>query len=341
MKNCDPGGPPLLLALDFGGTKLSAAATYSGESEWVRLERELSPPGADADSDLRIALRLAGKVLAGCRPAAVGVSFGGPVWAETGVVKLSHHVPGWEGLPLAERLRAEFEAPVAIENDGIIAALGEHRYGAGRGCDSLLYLTVSTGVGGGLILNGRVWHGADGMAGHVGHLRLEPDGPPCVCGSRGCLESIAAGPAIAADARGRIQREPERAAMLLTLAGGEVSRLTARHVAEAAADGDQLARDVIERAATALGIGIGSAVNLLNPDLVLVGGGVSKAGRVLWDTMRKLARETAMPEVSLRLEPAGLGDDAPLWGAVALAEDAIGAGDARVPGAGPEGAGGS
>ncbi|MEX2536312.1 MAG: ROK family protein [Trueperaceae bacterium] len=312
-----------ILALDFGGTKLSAAAVTSGERQWLALERRLSPPAANAQSDYRIAVELAKAVLGDQAPAAIGVSFGGPVWANNGTVKLSHHVPGWEGVPLAERLRRDLRAPVAVENDGIIAALGEHRYGAGKGVASLLYITASTGVGGGLVLNGQIWHGADGMAGHIGHLRLEQDGPECVCGSRGCLESIAAGPAIAREARARIAADPQRGAAMLKAAGGEPAQLTALHVAQLAAAGDPLALALIERAATALGVGIGSAANLLNPSKIIVGGGVSKAGAALWDVMLRTARETAMPEVSLYIAPAGLGDDAPLWGAVALAQDLL------------------
>ncbi|HEX7005354.1 MAG TPA: ROK family protein [Trueperaceae bacterium] len=309
---------PLVLALDFGGTKISAAAVVAGERDWLDLRRALSPEGADADSDYRIATELAEEVLAGSAPAAVGVSFGGPVEAGSGTVKLSHHVPGWEGVALARELEARFGAGVRVENDGIAGALGEYRYGAGQGVNSLLYLTVSTGVGGGIVAGGEIWRGADGMAGHVGHLRLEPDGPECVCGSRGCLESIAAGPAIAREARWRIEREPERARALLELAGG-AANLTARHVAEAARGGDAMALELMERAGSALGIAIGSAANLLNPDAILVGGGVSKAGEPLWGPLLRRARETAMPEVSLDVRPAGLGDDAPLWGAAALA----------------------
>ena len=314
---------PLLLVLDFGGTKISAAALVAGEKEWLGLERRASPPGANAASDYATAIELAATWFAHDPPAAVGVSFGGPVWERSGTVKLSHHVPGWEGMPLADELRREFGAPVRVENDGIAGALGEYRFGDGRGVNSLLYLTVSTGVGGGIILNGEVWHGADGMAGHVGHLRLEPDGPECVCGSRGCLESIAAGPAIAREARERIARDPESATALLELVGGDPARLTAREVAQAAGDGDPLALSLMERAGTALGTGIGSAANLLNPDRVLVGGGVSKAGDPLWRPLLASARGTAMPEVSLDVRIAGLGDDAPLWGAAALAHDLL------------------
>lgn len=312
-----------ILALDFGGTKISAATFHRGAAQWESLERRLSPPGGNAQNDLRTALELSQEVLGEREPAAVGVSFGGPVWAESGTVRLSHHVPGWERMPLGRTLQDRFKVPVAVENDGIIAALGEYRYGAGGGAESLVYLTVSTGVGGGIILNGRIWRGSDGMAGHIGHLRLEPDGPPCVCGSRGCLESIAAGPSIAAEARRRIELHPERGRALLEAAGGDPHRLDAKAIAKAAAAGDELAHAVMRRAAWALGAGIGSAANLLNPNLFLVGGGVSKAGPVLWDEMRRVARETAMPEVSLELAPAGLGDDAPLWGAVALAAELL------------------
>lgn len=312
-----------ILALDFGGTKISAATVARGGNEWASLERRLSPRGGNAQSDMRTALELAEKVLGEREPGAVGVSFGGPVWAGSGIVRLSHHVPGWELMPLARTLQDHFGVPVAVENDGIIAALGEYRYGAGGGAECLVYLTVSTGVGGGIILNGRIWHGSDGMAGHIGHLRLEPDGPPCVCGSRGCLESIASGPSIAAEARRRIEIHPERGTALLEAASGDTSRLDAKTIARVAAAGDDLAHAVMRRAAWALGAGIGSAANLLNPTRFLVGGGVSKAGPVLWDEMRRVARETAMPEVSLELAPAGLGDDAPLWGAVALATDLL------------------
>ena len=143
----------MILALDFGGTKLSAAGWRAGES-FAALERHSKPPGADAAYDLRAMLELAESVMAGAAPEAVGVSFGGPVRAEVGVVRLSHHVPGWEELPLAARLGARYGVPVRIDNDANAAALGEYRYGAGRGCHSLLYLTVSTGVGGGWVLKG-------------------------------------------------------------------------------------------------------------------------------------------------------------------------------------------
>src|SRR5512136_1450038 len=149
----------LLLALDFGGTKHAAAVVAPGERNFQDCRRALSPPGADAGTDLEIMRSLAREVLGGERPLAIGVSFGGPVDATTGTVRLSHHVPGWENTPLRQILEAEFGVPVSVDNDANVAALGEYRFGAGTGCDSFLYITVSTGVGGGWILNGRPWRG--------------------------------------------------------------------------------------------------------------------------------------------------------------------------------------
>ena len=140
------------------------------------------------------------------RLVAIGVSFGGPVDAARGLVRLSHHVPGWEEIPLADQLQAELGVPAAVDNDANVAALGEWRFGAGQGAASLLYVTISTGIGGGWVLGGRIWGGADGMAGEIGHMIVRPGGAPCACGRRGCAEAEASGWAIAAKARDRAER---------------------------------------------------------------------------------------------------------------------------------------
>ncbi len=180
-----------ILALDFGGTKLAAATVKIGSREWLGYERRLSPPNADALSDVEIMRSLISSLLQGAKPAAIGVSFGGPVDGATGMVRLSHHVPGWENIPLKILLEDEFKAPTNINNDANVAALGEHRFGAGRGYDSLFYITISTGVGGGWILNSKPWQGASGMAGEIGHMVVDPNGPMCLCGKRGCIERLA------------------------------------------------------------------------------------------------------------------------------------------------------
>jgi len=309
-----------ILALDFGGTKLSAAvvardALQDARPQWRDHRRRQTPDGADAAFELATMLAMAREMLPGGRvPAAVGVSFGGPVNYSTGTVRLSHHVRGWENMPLREVLEREFGAPAAVDNDANVAALGEHRFGAGRGTTDLLYITVSTGVGGGWILGGRPWRGHAGMAGEIGHTVVDPAGPLCLCGKRGCVERLASGPYMAADwaeeqgGRGAGER------------GSRGDVVTGKEVAEAAAAGDEAARAILLRGARALGVGIGNAANLVNPQRFILGGGVTKAGELWWDEVRRAACATALPEVVFDIVPAGLGDDAPLWGAVGLVQ---------------------
>jgi len=313
----------ILLALDYGGTKLTAALVAPGERHWRAYRRVLSPPGADARYDIKTMHALARELLGETRPAAIGVSFGGPVDATTGTVRLSHHVPGWENVPLQEILETEFDAPASVDNDANVAALGEHRLGAGQGYKDLLYITVSTGVGGGWILNGQIWHGAEGMAGEIGHTVVDPNGPVCTCGKQGCVERLASGLYIAQRAREWLDRQPDRGQVLRTLIGDDPEAVTAQLVSQAAAQGDDLAWEALEVAGWALGVGIGNAANLVNPQRFVLGGGVTKAGERYWEVVRRVARETAMPEVHFDVVPAALGDDAPLWGAVVLAEDCL------------------
>ena len=267
--------------------------------------------------------RLFEKIQAQAPLAAVGVSFGGPVDAARGLVRLSHHVPGWEEMPLREWLEERLGVPAAVDNDANAGALGEHRFGAGQGYDSLMYITVSTGVGGGWILNGQLWRGADGMAGEIGHVVVDPAGPVCLCGKRGCVERLASGPYIAQRAREWLKAQPDRGRILRALAGGDLEAITAKLVAQAAAQGDDLAWEALEVAAWGLGVGIGNAANLMNPRCFVLGGGVTKAGERFWEVVRRTARQTALPEVHFDVVPAALGDDAPLWGAIALAEDRV------------------
>lgn len=314
-----------LLALDFGGTKLAAAVANWGETSWVAQRRLLSPSHATAQTDLQGMRSLIKDLLNGAKPAAIGVSFGGPVDFSTGTVRLSHHVPGWEDLPLQKILTAEFGVPVSVDNDANVAALGEHQRGAGQGFAHLLYVTISTGVGGGWILNNRLWRGATGMAGEIGHTVADPHGPACLCGKRGCVERLASGPYLAEQARQWLQQYPDRGRLLRSLAP-DLSQLTAQHISRAAAQGDVLAQAAIDRAGWAVGVGIGNAANLLNPQRFILGGGVTKAGDAFWQRVRDTARSTALPEIHFDIVPAALGDDAPLWGAIGLAEISLGNG---------------
>jgi glucokinase len=301
-------GRRLVLALDYGGTKHRVAVAEAGARSWLVEGRAIMPPGADAQADLVIMRGLASRLLGrvGGRLVAVGVSFGGPVDPASGTVRRSHHVPGWEDLPLRERLAAEYGVPVAVANDANAAALGEWSYGAGQGASSLLYVTVSTGIGAGLVWGAEIYGGADGLAGELGHVTARPGGVECTCGRRGCLETEAAGPAIA-----RIMRERMGAGPAFTGSASDVARL--------ARAGDPIAREVIDYAAATFGAGLAGAINLINPERVILGGGVTEAGERWWSVVRATARAQVLPEIRVEIQPAALGGDSPLWGAVALA----------------------
>ena len=253
----------------------------------------------------RMALGLLAQVPGRLR--AIGVSFGGPVDATRGLVRLSHHVPGWEEIPLRDQLQVEFGVPAAVDNDANVAALGEWRFGAGRGSASLLYVTISTGIGGGWVLGGRIWGGADGMAGEIGHMIVRPGGAPCACGRRGCAEAEASGWAIAAKARTRLTDERrttyDEGDRLLTSAGGRAEAVTAQMVAQAAEAGDALAQAILDEAARTLGSGLGAAISLMNPERIVLGGGVTKAGARWWRTVREKCARPPLPNLALKSCP--------------------------------------
>jgi glucokinase len=295
--------------------------------------RVFQPPGSDGRYEYDTMLDLADDLIEeiGQAAAAVGVSFGGPVYAPDGLVRRSFHTPGWENTPLADWLQAEFNVPVAVDNDANAAALGEFRFGAGQGCHHLLYVTISTGVGGGWILNGQPYAGADGLAGEIGHLTVQPDGFLCPCGRHGCLEAEASGPAIVQRARLYLSRKKNKSPggssrkgrRLLELAEGKVEEITAQMVSQAAAEGDKLSQKVLRESAERLGVGLAGALTLMNPDRVILGGGVTKSGPLWWQTVLDTTRAHTPAGIRVEIVPAALGDDTSLWGAVALAEDLL------------------
>lgn len=310
----------LILALDFGGTKLSAAVAYENEREWLARRRVFTPATADGPYEYAAMLEMAHDLIAEVgQPAAIGVSFGGPVDAAQGVVWLSHHVANWENMPLREKLQTEFGVPVVVDNDANVAALGEYRFGAGRNCRQVFYVTVSTGIGGGWVIDGKIYAGFDGMAGEIGHTVVNPGGMPCVCGKRGCLEAEACGTAIAHRARNIIADNPVAGEALLNGVGQTAETITAQHIS-AVAEADALARQILLESAEMLGRGLGNAINLMNPHRIVLGGGVIKSGDLWWQVVKDTARYYVLPEISVDIVPAELGDDSPLWGAVALTE---------------------
>ncbi len=310
----------LILAFDFGGTKVTAVTIQrttlnDPTPSWLAKKRLFSPPGADANSDISMMVALGQELLGEERATAVGVSFGGPTDFAAGRVIRSDHVPGWENIPLQARLESVFETETQIDNDANCGALGEHRFGAGRGCRNLLYITISTGVGGGWILNGTPWRGINKMAGEIGHVVVDPQGLRCLCGKRGCVERYASGPYMAEDAREMLKTSSEKGQILR-----EMKEITGETIATAAAQGDEIANHVLLRGAWALSIAIGNTANLMNIECFVLGGGVTKSGQRWWETVRRVARETALADMQFEIVAAELGDDAPLWGAVGLVE---------------------
>jgi len=205
-----------------------------------------------------------------------------------------------------------------VGNDAKLAALGEYRFGAGKGVTTLVYLTISTGIGGGVVERGRLYLGAHGWATELGHTIVEPHGPPCACGGRGCLEALAAGPAIALQAQERIRAG--EASALSGMVEGRPDRISALEVVAAARSGDSLAQQVMGRAGFYLGIGMVNFIHAFDPEKIIVGGGVSKAGDLLFSPARAVIAERAMTQEwrQVPIVPAKLGDDVGLVGAVAL-----------------------
>jgi glucokinase len=242
----------------------------------------------------------------------------GPLNATTGTVLDAPNLTGWKNVPVKAMLEDALGVPVRVVNDANAAALGEFYFGAGRGYTNLVYLTISTGIGGGVVVDGRLLEGASGTAGEIGHMTIDRHGPVCRCGNLGCLEAIASGTAIAR----RFQEG---------LAAGQQSAVTewldgraptAGDVARGAAMGDPLALAIFTDAAEAIGLGVVNCVHIFNPDVIALGGGVSRAGSLLFDPIRKIVECYAMavPRADVRVVPAELGDDVGLVGAAAVAQ---------------------
>jgi glucokinase len=297
----------LTLALDIGGTKI-AAGLVDQSGTLVQAATQPTPKNHGAEEVWALTHRMIADAIqtAGGGVCAVGIASAGPIDLATGTVS-PINIPSWRGFPLRDRVAAAVPGvPVRLAGDGVCMALGEHWRGAGRGVDFLLGMVVSTGVGGGLVLDGAPYHGRTGNAGHVGHVVVELDGQPCSCGGHGCVETIAAGPWMTRWAVANGWAAPP---------GADAAAL-----AEAAAKGDAVAVRAFRRGATALAAMIASVAAVCDLDLVVIGGGVAKSGRTLFDPLHEALAGYARLEFirGLRVVPASLGGDAGLIGAAAL-----------------------
>lgn len=250
----------------------------------------------------------------------IGFDFPGQVDYKTGVVKLAPNIPGWINVPIAQMIEEEFNIPTRIDNDVRCAALGELKFGAGKGCENFVCITVGTGIGSGLVINGQLVRGAANAAGEIGHIKLQMNGGPiCGCGDTGCLEAFASGPSIVAMAQEYLKGGKSTKFREMAGADGEI---TPYIVAKAAEAGDPVSKRIFEIVGTYIGMGLVSVINLLNPEKVIIGGGVAAAGDLLLDPIRKTIKERAMVVAgnSVEIVPAELGNSAGVIGASMLVE---------------------
>jgi glucokinase len=307
----------LALAFDLGGTALRGALVESDG----RIVAHASAPtlaGAGSEAVIGQIIALAGDLIAQspqAEIAGIGVGAPGPLDPKAGIVIAPPTLAGWHDVPLIDILGQHFGLPVRLENDANAAALGEWRFGAGRGSGSLVFVTVSTGIGGGVVADGHIYHGRRGLAAEIGHMTITGEGDRCFCGAIGCFEAVASGTALGR--RATRMTAPGDGSLLRRLsADGDVS---ARHVVDAARAGDADALELIEAEARWLGIGFTNLLHLYSPDLIVMGGGLSNGFDLLAPSIRKVVQQRAMPAYrDVPIVRAELGDRAGLIGAASL-----------------------
>jgi glucokinase len=303
------------VAVDIGGTHIRAAA-YKPDNPTPLTHKRTRSLAKEPGTFDRLVEAIESAWPEDHSVKAIGMASPGPLDPKSGMILATPNIPEWVNFPLTEKLSAHFGVPAYLDNDANLGALGEWKFGAGRGHHDVLYLTISTGIGGGVIIDDRLLHGYHGLAAELGHVTVLAGGPKCSCGFEGHLEAMAAGPAIV-----RYVHEQLEAGTKSELRGD--SDLNAHDVAEAAKHGDELARSAYERAGEYLGIGVASFLHTFDPSIVIFGGGVSQSGPLLFEPFEASLRAHVFnPHYleNLVITTADLGDDAGLLGALALAQ---------------------
>jgi glucokinase len=302
------------IAVDIGGTQIRAASYHSDSLTPIRISKTSTRDPYQAP--LERLQDLVASIWPLDEPvAAIGVAAPGPLDPYQGVVIAAPNIPGWINVPLRQVLEDRFQVPVGTGNDANLAALGEWMYGAGKGHHNLIYLTVSTGIGGGIIVDDRLLLGERGLAGEVGHVTVMLDGPLCGCGKRGHLEAVASGTAIAR----WVQAELDQG-VVSSLPAGQA--LNTKLIAQAAQSGDELARAALARAGGFIGQALANFLHIFNPSVVIIGGGVAMSGELLLKPVRQAMHEHVIAQAyveDLVVTRAAFGDEAGLMGSLALA----------------------
>ncbi len=317
----------LVLGIDLGGTKI-LTAVIDARGDLLGRDHSITPAALGPDGVMEAIGRSAERAMAQCgrkiaHMTAIGIGAPGPSNPQSGIIYTSPHLPGWEQLPVHRVLEERFGRPAFLINDANAAALAEHRFGAGQGTREMIYLTISTGIGGGLILNGRLYTGSIGTAGELGHMTIQADGPRCNCGNVGCWEALASGTALAREARRVV--ESGAVSLISRLAGGDPGAITAPVVQEAAEKGDAAARALIARTAEYFGIGLANLLNIFNPECVVIGGGLTNLGEGFMQSSYAAARTRAyrIAYEAVQFKPPALRRNSGVLGAAAYAFDRL------------------
>lgn len=306
-----------VVGVDLGGTKISTALS---DLEGKIINQTTIPTDAH-EGEVPVLNRIINSIEKVVNDSAVsyedikgiGIGSPGPLDAKQGIIITTPNLP-FKNFNLVKPISEKFGVPVFLDNDANVAAIGEFMFGAGKGAENIVFFTVSTGVGGGAILNGKVYRGHTSNALEIGHMTVAPHGPRCNCGNVGCVEATSSGTAIAKRAHEALSTKVETSLR-------KYENVTSYEVFVEAAAGDPVAKDIIDDAMNYLGIAVANAVSIFDPEYVIIGGGVSKAGDVVFDTVRKVVNKRCFKSMaeSVKIVPAGLGTDAGLIGTVALA----------------------
>ena len=294
-----------ILGVDIGGTKVAVGLVDHDGAE-AGLRAVLGAMDSRASS-AKVGIH------------SIGICAPGPLDPKAGVVLNPPNLPCWRNFPLAEKISSRYRVPVRVDNDANAAALAETRWGAARGFRYVFYATIGTGIGSGIVLDGRIYHGHSGAAGEGGHVSIDYRGPRCGCGKLGCIEALAAGPAIAGRARAKLGTG-HSSSKILELAKGDVTAVTSEMVGQAYADGDSLAREILQETVEILTPWIGNIIDLLDPDVVVMGGGVAAMLKPFFGEIKNgLPRWCVNPSASeIPLVMAHYGADAGIAGGAAL-----------------------
>ena len=315
-----------VLAADIGGSKiLTAIFSGNGEIQSRNTTQTIAGEGVAAVVERLcqgIDQHLDENNLEPSKLNGIGIACAGGVNPDRGVVVTpSPNLPGWHDVPLGEIIEKRFGVTTCILNDASAAALGEQRDGVGIGTDNLVLVALGTGIGGGIIIDGKLYQGAAGGAGEIGHMTVDEKGPPCECGNTGCLEMFASGKAIAREAIRHIS-DGEKSS-LVEMADGQIENITAENVVAAARDGDSLANEVLSRSSHYLGVGMVNIVNIFNPEMIIIGGGLAEIGELLLEPAKEIVKKRAfgISAQSVKIVTTGLGNEAGVYGAAVYANE--------------------